>query len=114
MRDALKPDGLLTFTFHSSHEDAWTALGRALRDARLRVTAVFPVWADARAGGHGHTGNCEWDLVFVCRRRRSAAQSPLTSSVEGWIDQLAPEQIESADRRSMEFGLAMALDLNRG
>lgn len=112
VRKALKPDGLLTFTFHSAHQDAWTALGRALNDARFRVTAIFPVWADGRAGGHGHAGNCEWDLVFVCRPRRAGARTRLTS-VECWIEELAPAEIEDADRRSMELGLAMAIELNR-
>lgn len=114
MRKALKPHGLLTFTFHSSNEDAWMALGRALRDARFRVTSVFPVWADGRSGGHGHTGNCEWDLVFVCRPCRAGVQTELSSRVKRWTEQLAPEKIESADRRSMELGLAMAIELNRG
>lgn len=114
VRKALKPGGLLTFTFHSAHEAAWISLGRALRDASFRVSAVFPVWADGRAGGHGHAGNCEWDLVFVCRHRRPGAGKELASSVEDWIEQLAAEQIESADRRSMELGLAMAIELNRG
>lgn len=113
VRKALRPGGLMTFTFHSWHKDAWRALERALRDARFRVSAVFPVWADGRAGSHAHAGNCEWDLVFVCRPRRPGAQTTLSGSVEGWIEQLAPEQIEEADRRSMEQGLAMANALNR-
>lgn len=113
VRRALKPGGLLTFTFHSAHEDAWLALGRALRDARFLVTAVFPVWADARAGGHAHPGNCEWDLVFVCRSRHAGARTEL-GSVERWIEQLRPDEIGDADRRSMKLGLTMATRLNRG
>lgn len=114
VRKALKPNGLMTFTFHSAHEDAWTALGRALNDADFRVTAVFPVWADGRAGSHAHAGNCEWDLVFVCRPRQAVVESVLHDSVENWIKQLGHEQTEEADRHSMALGLAMANTLNTG
>ncbi len=114
VRQSLKPIGLMTFTFHSAHEDAWTALGRALDDAGFRVTAVFPVWADGRAGSHAHAGNCEWDLVFVCRPRQAVLESVLNESVDNWIERLAREQIEEADRHSMALGLAMANSLNAG
>lgn len=112
VRKALKPNGLMAFTFHSSHEDAWTALRRALQDAHFRITAVFPVWADGRAGGHGHTGNCEWDLVFVCRSVHAVVGSTTHADVDYWIGELGPERIEEADRRSMELGLAMANEVN--
>ena len=65
--DALKPESMLVFTFHSTNPEAWDALVEALTRAELMVTAAFPVWADARAAAHAHPGNCEWDLVFTCR-----------------------------------------------
>jgi putative DNA methylase len=86
MSSALTPTGLVIFTFHASKDEAWQALRKALASSDLRVTAVYPVWADARAAGaHGHPGNCELDLVFVCR---PAAQTPASSrlpSVESWV-----------------------------
>lgn len=107
VRSALKPGAPMTFTYHSSHEDAWTALGRALEQSGFRVSAVFPLWADGRSGGHGHAGNCEWDLVFVCRSAGSPTKA-ITVSREEWLRSLEDETIEESDKRSMELGLAMA------
>lgn len=111
VRSALKPGAPMTFTYHSSHEDAWTALGRALEQSGFRVSAVFPLWADGRSGGHGHAGNCEWDLVFVCRSAGSPTKA-ITVSREEWLRSLEDETIEESDKRSMELGLAMAKRLS--
>lgn len=111
VRHALKPGGPMTFTYHSSHEDAWTALGRALEHSGFRVSAVFPLWTDGRSGGHGHAGNCEWDLVFVCRVAGSCTKA-ITVSREEWLRSLEDETIEESDKRSMELGLTMAKRLS--
>jgi adenine-specific DNA methylase len=111
VRHALKPGAPMTFTYHSSHEDAWAALGRALEQSGFRVSAVFPLWADGRSGGHGHAGNCEWDLVFVCRIAGPHRRA-ITVSREDWLRSLEDETIEDSDKRSMELGLAMAKRLS--
>lgn len=104
---ALKREALMAFTFHSSHEDAWSALEKAIKFGGFGVTAVFPVWADGRAGGHGHAGNCEWDLVFVCRAGTPSGTRTL-ASCDDWLRRISPATVEASDRRSMELGLSVA------
>jgi putative DNA methylase len=111
VRAALKPGRPMIFTFHSPHKDAWDAVEAALRTSDFRVNAVFPVWADGRGGSHGHTGNCEWDLVFVCRDK-DTTRRPLCVSVKEWVENLKGETIETSDRASMELGLALAKRLS--
>lgn len=112
VRAALKPGAPLVFTFHSPHDRAWKAVEAALRDSGFAVHAVFPLWADGRGGSHGHVGNCEWDLVFVCRD--SSLPAPrIQSSIENWERQLDGEELEQSDRTSMEFGLALARRLSK-
>lgn len=111
VKKALKPFAPLIFTFHSPHKQAWDAVETALRKADFFVHAVFPVWADGRGGSHGHAGNCEWDLVFVCR----AAASPLVpidASLEDWIARLAPEKLEASDKKNLRLGLDLARSLS--
>jgi putative DNA methylase len=101
---ALKPGGLVVFTYHSAHEEAWSALEEALRQSLLRVSAVFPVWADARAAGHGHAGNCEWDLVFICRRSGEAGGRELPATIDEWGD----IALSKPDRQNLRLGLDVA------
>jgi hypothetical protein len=108
VRRQLRSDAVFCFTFHSTKEEAWSALGRALRRARFQPVALFPVWADAKAGCHGHAGNCEWDLVFVCRRRAGRLEVGLPTDIDGWVRELAPLEVSEADARSMALGLACA------
>lgn len=112
VRRALKEGGPLVFTFHSPHRQAWDTVETALREGGFAVHAVFPLWADGRSGSHGHAGNCEWDLVFVCRED-SLAGPPLEASLEGWEAEIGEEKLEASDRASMSFGLELARRLGR-
>ena len=108
VRRQLANNALFCFTFHATDEAAWTALGSALRTALFRVTAVFPVWADGRAASHGHDGNCEWDLVFVCRPHGVAADTAIPKSIDSWLVRLDGIEVTESDRRNMALGLECA------
>lgn len=69
LRNALKrckKDALVAFTYKGG-EAAWNAVGIALDEAKLRVTALWPVLADPHMGHHTHEGNCEYDVLVVAR-----------------------------------------------
>jgi adenine-specific DNA methylase len=103
----LKPGGIVVFTYHSAHQEAWSALEEALSRTQLRVSSVFPVWADARAAGHGHAGNCEWDLVFVCRRHGETHRRELPATIEEWTAQV-DIALSEPDRENLRLGLRVA------
>lgn len=111
VRSALKLGAPMIFTFHSPHAEAWQAVGKALQKSGFRVHAVFPVWADGRGGSHGHAGNCEWDLVFVCRPATTTGIA-LRASVEEWVARIGREELEDSDQRNLELGLEMARRLS--
>jgi putative DNA methylase len=95
------------FTFHATSAAAWDALGQALRTASFTVVAAFPVWADGRAASHSHEGNCEWDLVFVCRRYAPASKA-LPDDITAWLEELVDFKISTADRENLRMGLETA------
>jgi len=111
--DSLKPEGALIFTFHSTNPDAWNGLAQALRRARLTVSAVFPVWTDARAVAHAHPGNCEWDLVFTCRGKSVGLVSALPATIDSWIESFGPNTGPTGyDLDSLRLGLEAARKVN--
>ncbi len=113
MSAALAPRGVLIFTFHASKDEAWKALAKALAASDLRVSALYPVWADARAaGGHGHPGNCELDLVFVCRPASQGAPAWAPPSVEEWVTDLGEDSVAPADLKGMRAALEIARSLS--
>lgn len=61
-----KQDALVAFTYKGG-ETAWSAVGVALDEAKLGVTALWPVLADPHMGHHTHEGNCEYDVLVVAR-----------------------------------------------
>jgi putative DNA methylase len=109
VRERLAAGALFCFTFHATSTVAWEALAEGITKANLRVITVFPVWADARAASHSHDGNCEWDLVFVCRPKAEAPKNiALPETIDTWLDQLDGTPIRDADKRNMKLGLQCA------
>jgi putative DNA methylase len=109
---ALRAGGTLTFTFHSTNPDAWRALADALRKAKLWVTAVFPVWTDARAAAHAHPGNCEWDVVFTCRPAGTGQPPFIDATVEEWCQLLGEAGPAGNDLINLNLGLDAARQAN--
>jgi len=104
----LKRQRPLAFTFHSADPTAWEAIASALDQARLLVTAVWPVQNDAHMGHHSRDANCEWDLVIVCRRESECARVKVDLSVSTWRRVVAPLRIQSGDAVSMQLAIEMS------
>jgi len=98
----------IAFTYHAARDDAWKAVGAALDAAGLLVTALWPLRNDIHMGHHTADGNCEWDIVVVCRRATECLRikSPLRVSL--WKNRLVGFEIRAADERGMQCALEMA------
>jgi putative DNA methylase len=100
----------IVFTYHSPHIEAWRAIGEALDQADLKITAVWPVLADPHMGHHAHSGNCEWDIIIVCRPVRDTIESPLSVTAESWQAELRQVglTVKEADLACFRLALSMA------
>lgn len=108
VKPRLRRGAPMVFTYHSASADAWTAIGQALDLAGLRITALWPLRNDSHMGHHSSDGNCEWDLVVVCRKSEECASARLQSTVTEWAAAARPLRIRPVDRRSMTHAVAMA------
>lgn len=112
--EKLRSDVPLVFTYHSSNEDAWRAIGLAFDKARLSVVNLWPVLADPHMGHHAAEGNCEWDVVVVARRANEVEKASTSASggdlSAQWVVELeqAGFKIGSGDRASFAFSWSMA------
>ncbi|MDK1346387.1 hypothetical protein QNO09_24405 [Streptomyces sp. 378] len=96
------------FTYHSANPDAWEAVGLALDFAQLAVTRLWPVRSDGHMGHHSNPGNCEWDVIVVCRPNRDTVKHKLEDTAKGWVSDMAPLDVNDADVRNFTFALEMA------
>lgn len=104
----LAPGRPMAFTYHATNPEAWRAVGIALDEAKLRVTALWPVRSDGHMGHHSHPGNCEWDLLVVCRRVTETSPAPCPLNVARWVRAARPLSIGDADRTSMSLAISIA------
>ena len=100
----------LAFTYHASSLDAWEAIGLALDEAKLAITALWPLRNDAHMGHHSFAGNCEWDVVVVCRPIEECERSAMPLTFEAWVDTawLAKLRFSAADVNNVRAALAMS------
>jgi adenine-specific DNA methylase len=108
IRRRLRSDTPIVFTYHSTNPLAWDAIGIALDEAKLSVTALWPVRSDGHMGHHSHAGNCEWDIVVVARAMERTHQAEFLQTVEAWVHHAKPLNVSKADRNNMALAISMA------
>jgi len=115
----LRPSGLMVFTFHHRHVEAWDALARAMLNAGFVVTNVFPVRSEGKSGFHSTAGTIKWDSVIVCRSKEEVAlgrprgqRSPLRSvraTHRRWERRLKEANLAFGWADSLSLGYALAM-----
>ncbi|MFC7177877.1 DUF1156 domain-containing protein [Halosegnis marinus] len=65
LREAIKEDGILTFTYHHSGPESWGELLQSLCEAGFEVTATYPISVDIAKFIGGET--VDFDIVIVAR-----------------------------------------------
>ena len=111
LRPSLKvrnPTFPIAFTFHSSKQAAWEAIGIALDTLSLSITAIWPVRSDVHMGPHGGPGNCEWDLVIVCRPSKDTRFVNIPEIDELLIQHTGNFRVGKSDLASFKLAYEMA------
>ena len=98
----------IAFTYHSSKTAAWEEIGFALDHLELRVTAMWPVHSDGYMGNQGRPGNCEWDVVVVCRPIDETKATLLPSANEFWQPHFGALVVKESDKISLDLAYQMA------
>ena len=98
----------IVFTYHSSKDAAWNEVGLALDLLDLRITAMWPVRSDGHMGHHSRPGNCEWDVVVVCRPRQETQHASLPNAEDFWKPHFGSLSVGEADFTSFRFAYEMA------
>jgi putative DNA methylase len=107
---ALRKGRPLAFTYHATSPEAWEAIGLALDEAKLVITALWPLRNDAHMGHHSFAGNCEWDVVVVCRPLEECERTAMSVTFQSWVDaaRKAKLRFNAADERNIAAALAMS------
>lgn len=98
----------IAFTYHSADAEAWSAVAVALDEAKLAVTAAWPVKSDGHMGHHSqYEGACSWDIVLVCRPLDEVRRARCPLRASQLLEQMEPLGLGRGDRTNV----ALALDV---
>ncbi len=98
----------IAFTYHSSKPAAWEEIGFALDELALRITAMWPVRSDGHMGPHSRPGNCEWDVVVVCRPNEETQPSSIPGADEFWNPHCGDLTVGDSDLTSFDLAYKVA------
>ncbi|RDZ49586.1 DNA methyltransferase [Haloferax sp. Atlit-4N] len=76
IHQALKDDGVLTFTYHHSDSESWGELLASLCDVGFEVTATYPISADVKKFITGEA--VSFDIIVVARPIEQSDISPIS------------------------------------
>ncbi|MCB1483954.1 MAG: DUF1156 domain-containing protein [Hyphomicrobiaceae bacterium] len=116
---ALKPGGILAFTFHHSEDEPWVAVLESLFNAGYYLEATYPIRSDETKGdGEFGSKTIEYDIIHVCRKRteepKPVSWGRMRREVMGDVRQLqamlenhAKEGLPAADLQVIRRGKAL-------
>lgn len=116
---ALKPGGILAFTFHHSEDEPWVAVLESLFDAGYYLEATYPIRSDETKGdGEFGSRTIEFDIIHVCRKRTEEPK-PVSwgrmrrevmadvRQLQGVLENHAKEGLPAADIQVIRRGKAL-------
>ena len=116
---ALKPSGILAFTFHHSEDEPWVAVLESLFNAGYYLEATYPIRSDETKGeGEFGSKTIEYDIIHVCRKRteepRPVSWGRMRREVmadvrqlQGMLENHAKEGLPAADIQVIRRGKAL-------
>lgn len=117
---ALKPSGILAFTFHHSEDEPWVAVLESLFNAGFYLEATYPIRSDETKGKNAEFGSqkVEYDIIHVCRKR-TAEPKPVSwgrmrrevmadvRQLQAMLENHAKEGLPAADLQVIRRGKAL-------
>lgn len=65
----LKANGIMLFSYHHNKEEAWTALGNAIKESNFIVSNVLPIRSEGQSAYHSSDNSIKWDSIIILRKK---------------------------------------------
>lgn len=112
----LKDDGVLSFSFHHSRPEGWSAIYKALRAARFSVMTSYPVHAEMKVASPKTSAKepISLDMILVCKKQEQAVSSISEDDMEKALSRKIKQvenggsPISKSDRFNIRASLLLA------
>ncbi len=98
---AIPEDGLLVFTFHHTDTEGkiWEGLLATLCNTGFEIVAIYPIHGEREASLHlMDKENVSYDLIHVCRKRRSDPQRRSWAGIRQEVRRRARAELEAIQK----------------
>ncbi len=112
----LKDDGVLSFSFHHSRPEGWSAIYKALCEARFAVMTSYPVHAEMKVASPKTSAKepISLDMILVCKKQEQAVSSISEDDMEKLLSRKIKQvenggnPISKSDRFNIRASLLLA------
>ncbi len=115
----LKDNGIMVFSYHHNKEDAWTALGEAVKSSNFIVTNVLPIRSEGSSGYHTSEKSIKWDSILILRKANfgfntTGMNRKMSSLISYWDKYIGTEELgmKACDKLSFYRSLAVMVYSN--
>lgn len=111
----LKDDGILSFSFHHSRPDGWSAIYKALRQTKFSVIASYPIHAEMKVASPKLNARepISLDMILVCKKQKQTvsnlSETDIEKSLSRKISQMenGGKPISKSDRFNIKASLLL-------
>ncbi len=113
----LKDDGILSFSFHHSRPEGWSAIYKALREAGFSVITSYPVHAEMKVASPKTNAKepISLDMILVCKKQEQAVSDISEDAMEKTLSRKIKQvenggnPISKSDRFNIRASLLLAI-----
>ena len=111
----LKDGGILSFSFHHSRPEGWSAIYKALRDARFSVVTSYPIHAEMKVASPKTSAKepISLDMILVCKKQEQAVSRISEDDIEKTLSRKIKQvengvgRVSSSDRFNIKASLLL-------
>lgn len=101
VHESLSDGALLVFTFHHTDQEGkvWEGLLQSLCDTGFQIVAMYPIHGESESSLHlMDKENVSYDLIHVCRKRRSDPQRRSWAGIRQEVRRRARAELEAIQK----------------
>lgn len=106
----LTDQGMMVFSYHHNKENAWRAIGEALKNSEFVVSNVFPIRSEGNSAYHSSEQTIKWDSILVMRKKlKTTTEFDVNVLIDFWSTKISQDKLDMKQNDKLSFFRSLAV-----
>ncbi len=108
----LSDNGMMVFSYHHNKQNAWKAIGEALKNSNFIITKIFPIRSEGSSAYHSGEKTIKWDSILIVRKKTDLYESTkieFKDFVEEWTMKIQKDNLSMNSNDKLSFFRSLAV-----